>query len=184
MTISANGDFSYTPDADFVGTDIFNYSVTDGQAPRTAKVTITVIDVNQPPVAQDDAVSTDEDTDLVGNVFGDNGNGADSDPDGGTLSASLISPTTNGSVALGAGGAFIYTPNADFNGVDSFTYQLGDGQGGIDTATATITVQPVNDAPTANNDNFVGNFESEVTGSLFADTVTVWTATLMAMRSR
>lgn len=170
VTISENGDFAYTPDADFVGTDVFNYSITDGLLSATGKVTITVVNTNDPPVANDDAVGTNEDTDLVGNVLNDNGNGADSDSDGGTLLVSLLTPTSNGSVALGAGGAFIYTPNANFNGLDTFTYQLGDSQGGVDNATVTITVQPVNDAPTANDDNLVGNFNTPISGSLFADT--------------
>ena len=102
---------------------------------------------NSPPVAQDDAVSTDEDMVLMGDVLADNGNGADNDPDGDDLMVSLISDVSNGDLILNPDGTFAYTPDENFNGSDSFTYEIDDGNGETDEATVTITINPVNDAP-------------------------------------
>jgi hypothetical protein len=73
----------------------------------------------------------------------------DTDADGDSLSAADDAGPTHGTLTLGVGGAFVYTPDADFNGSDSFTYTVDDGNGGTDTGTVTITVDPVNDAPQA-----------------------------------
>ncbi len=112
---------------------------------------------NNPPVAQDDAFTIPENTVLNGNVLANNGSGADSDPDGDPLSTTLVTGTSNGAVNLLANGDFTYTPNADFEGTDTFTYQLADGQGGTDNAMATITVARVNQPPDA-RDDFFGPF--------------------------
>jgi len=71
----------------------------------------------------------------------------DTDVDGDALSAILVSGPSNGTLALNTDGSFTYTPNADFNGIDTFTYKVNDGSADSNTATATITVTPVNDAP-------------------------------------
>lgn len=103
---------------------------------------------NSPPVATDDSFTTNEDTVLMGNVITNtNPNGADSDPDGNALTASLGTAASNGTVLLSANGDFSYTPNADFFGTDSFTYTLSDGNGGTATATVSLTITSVNDAP-------------------------------------
>ena len=93
---------------------------------------------------------TNEDTAL--NVSGGPTTGIllnDSDADGDTLTASLVSgPSNAASFNLLADGSFTYTPNSNFNGIDSFTYAISDGNGGTDTATVYLNVAPVNDAPT------------------------------------
>jgi len=130
---------------------------------------------NNPPVAQDDAFTIPENTVLNGNVLANNGSGADSDPDGDPLSTTLVTGTSNGAVNLPANGDFTYTPNADFEGTDTFTYQLADGQGGTDNATVTITVTRVNQPPDARNDTFGSFFPGGpgapniLTGNLFGD---------------
>ncbi len=70
----------------------------------------------------------------------------DDDPDGDPLSAAKVADPTNGIVVLAADGSFTYTPNANFYGTDWFVYEVSDDQGGTDTATVTITVNPVIDA--------------------------------------
>ena len=122
VTLNANGEFTYTPDTDFSGSDSFTYEVSDGTATSTGTVSITVDAVNQAPTANDDALAGDEDNDITGNVLDDNGSGADSDPDGGTLSTTLLTSTANGTLSLNPDGSFTYSPNANFNGSDSFTY--------------------------------------------------------------
>ncbi len=111
--------------------------------------TYSILPPNSAPLAADDAVSGNEDTVISGNVLADNGNGADTDADGDTLTAALDTDVSSGTLTLNPDGSFTYTPNADFNGPDSFTYTIDDGKGGTDTATVDVTVEPVNDAPEA-----------------------------------
>jgi ELWxxDGT repeat protein len=75
----------------------------------------------------------------------------DTDPEGGPLSAILVTPPSDGTVTLSSNGSFVYTPNADFCGTDQFTYKANDGTADSNTATATITVNPVNDPPVVVN---------------------------------
>ena len=147
---AVTGNPVYTPDADFNGTDTFTYTVSDGQGGTdTATVTVTVDPVNDVPAAEDDAVSTPEDTAVMVDVRGN-----DTDADGDTLTVTAVTQGANGSVSIDpVTGNPVYTPDADFNGTDSFTYTVEDGQGGTDTATVTVTVSAVNDLPTAEDDS-------------------------------
>lgn len=152
VSLQNTGAFTYTPNTGFVGTDTFTYQLNDGQGGiDTAVVTITV--VNQPPDARNDAFTTLPDgPPLVGNLFANNGSGADSDPDGGTLTVIAVNgiaanvgveivTVPPGMLTVTAGGTFTFI-NAGFSGVVTFTYTISDGQGGTDTATATITIVP------------------------------------------
>src|SRR5207244_3575371 len=115
---------------------------------HTAPSSITITAVNDAPVAVNDAVTTAEDTAVSGNVLAN-----DTDVDAGTtLTASLAASPAHGTVTLAANGAFTYTPAANYNGTDSFTYKANDGTVDSNTATVTITVTAVNDAPVAVND--------------------------------
>jgi len=140
-------------DGDFV------YSADDGSVTSSAvEVDVTVSGVNDDPTAGDDAVSTDEDTaittvDLVG--------ANDSDPDSSdSLGVAGINTTgTLGTVTDHGDGTFTYDPNGQFEGLgagdsaaDSFDYSITDGNGGSDSATVTVTVDGVNDGPTAVDD--------------------------------
>ena len=141
------GQILYTPQAGFSGTDAFTYTVTDEQgATATATVTVTVSSVNDPPVAQDDDVTTDEDTAVTIDVLAN-----DSDPDGDDLAITEVTEPTNGTATV-TGTAVEYAPDADFAGADTFTYTIADGNGETATATVSVTVTPVNDAPIARDD--------------------------------
>jgi VCBS repeat-containing protein len=117
------------------------------------------IGINQPPNAQDDAFTVAEDGTLVGSLFANNGNGADSDAEsdpftltainGAAFTVGVPNMLANGvlTVTNAATGAFSFVPNANYNGPASFAYTITDSDGGTDTATASITVSPVNDAP-------------------------------------
>ncbi|MEW8506355.1 MAG: retention module-containing protein, partial [Candidatus Thiodiazotropha sp.] len=155
-----SGNPVYTPNADFNGTDTFTYTVDDGNGGTdTATVTVTVGAVNDAPVASDDSVGTNEDTPVTVDVLSN-----DSDPDGDTLTVTAVTQGTNGSVAIDPiSGNPVYTPNADFNGTDTFTYTVDDGNGGTDTATVTVTVGAVNDAPVATDDTVGTNEDTPVT---------------------
>src|SRR3954454_21396794 len=107
---------------------------------------------NAPPVAHDDSYTLAEDTALTLAAPAILGN--DSDADGDTLSAALVSGPAHGSLALNANGALTYTPDANFNGTDSFTYKVNDGQADSSVATAFLRVTPVNDPPVAHDDSY------------------------------
>jgi VCBS repeat-containing protein len=152
LVLNADGSFTYTPAANFFGSDIFTYKAIHGtKESDIATVTITVNEVNDAPVASNDSYSTDEDTPL--NIAAPGVLGNDNDADGDALTVVLVSGVTNGQLTLNANGLFSYTPNANFNGTDSFTYLANDGTANsADVATVTITVKAVNDAPVANDD--------------------------------
>jgi VCBS repeat-containing protein len=101
--------------------------------------------VNLPPSAQPDAYSTNEDAAL--NVAAPGVLANDTDPENGSLTANKVTDPAHGSVTLNANGSFTYTPEADYFGDDSFTYQASDGNSTSSAVTVTITVNAVNDAP-------------------------------------
>src|SRR3954464_14898750 len=153
LALNANGALTYTPAANFNGTDSFTYKANDGQADsNVATVFLTVTPVNDAPVAHDDSYTLAEDTTLTLAAPAILAN--DSDADGDALSAALVSGPAHGSLALNANGALTYTPDANFNGTDSFTYKVNDGQADSNVATAFLTVTPVNDAPVAHDDSY------------------------------
>ena len=142
VTINPDGTLRYAPNTNFFGTDTITYTVSDGRGGlTTTTVTVVVRPVDDAPVARPDAATTNEDTPVSLNVLTN-----DSDPDGNPLT--VVSATApNGSVVIGPDGRITYTPNANFNGTDTITYRVSDGVGGFATATVTVTIIPVNDAP-------------------------------------
>ncbi|MFG6106619.1 Ig-like domain-containing protein [Leptothoe sp. EHU-05/26/07-4] len=143
---SSDDFITYTPDAGFVGTDSFTYEINDGQGGTdTATVDVTVIAGNL-PTATDDIGTVEEDSQLILDVLSN-----DTDPDNDSLSLDSVLPGNNGTTTI-IGNQVRYTPNANFNGTDSFSYTVSDGNGGSDTATVSITVTGVNDAPVASDD--------------------------------
>jgi len=140
VVLSSDGQYTYTPDAGFTGTDQFIYevcgSVTDICA--TATVTITVEDTDENQVfAADDALFT-YGTPVSGNVLAN-----DIYPDSSTLKVTQSASPSNGSVTFNPDGTFTYTPNTGFEGVDHFTYEICDVSLNIcDDATVTIVVLP------------------------------------------
>ncbi len=140
VTFLANGSATYTPKADFNGSDSFTYTVTSGGVTETGNVTVTI---NAVADIVDDALMTTEDTAVTANVITGT-NGASADNFEGIESLSSVTQGTNGAVTFTAAGSVTYTPNADFNGADSFTYTVTSG-GVTETATVTITVSAVAD---------------------------------------
>ena len=154
----AAGSVTYTPNANYNGTDSFTYTANDGTADsNVATVTIGVAAVNDAPVAVDDSTSTNEDTPVTVNVVS-NDTDAENDP----LTVSAVTQGTNGTVTFAAG-SVTYTPNANYNGTDSFTYTANDGTADSNVATVTIGVAAVNDAPVAVDDSTSTNEDTPVT---------------------
>ena len=143
----SGGNVVYTPPANFVGQATINYTISDGNGGTdSAIVTVTVSNQNDPPIANNDTASVQEDS--SGNVINVAAN--DTDPDGDLLTVSAASTATG--TATFSGSNVIYTPPADFNGQATINYTISDGNGGTDTAIVTVTVTNVNDRPVANND--------------------------------
>jgi hypothetical protein len=110
---------------------------------------------NNPPVALNDAYAGSEDTVLViGTSSGVLANDSDADNDALSVSSFSATSSAGGAVAMNANGSFSYTPAANFHGADSFSYVASDGHGGTDSATVSITVAAVNDAPVANANGY------------------------------
>ena len=107
-----------------------------------ATISLTVNPVNDLPTANDATVTTDEDTNLNVLISG-------SDIDGDSLTYQVVTQPANGSIS-GTAPNLIYTPNADFNGTDSFSYLVNDGTVDSIEATVSISINTINDAPTAN----------------------------------
>jgi len=150
----SGADLTYTPDGDYFGADSFTYTISDGNGGTdTATVSITVDPVNDDPTANNDSFSVDEDSGA--NTLDVLANDTFAPDTGETLTITGVTQGTHGAVAITHSGADLsYTPDGDYFGADSFTYTISDGNGGTDTATVSITVDPVNDDPTANNDSF------------------------------
>jgi VCBS repeat-containing protein len=151
VVLNPDNTFTYTPSANFNGTDSFMYVANDGTVNSiNATVNITVNPINDPPVAVNDSYSTNEDTLLPiaspGNLVND------SDVDLDPLITILVTGPAHGTLTFNADGGFDYTPDADFNGNDSFTYKANDGIADSNVVTVTITINPINDPPVAVDD--------------------------------
>jgi hypothetical protein len=150
-TVAINSDgvsVDYTPAADFNGTEVITYTVSDGTlTDETGTLTVTVTSVNDAPVAIADTATVDEDAattsiDVIAN---------DTDADtADTLTLTAVATAGTGTVAINSDGVSVdYTPAADFNGTEVITYTVSDGTLTDETGTLTVTVTSVNDAPVA-----------------------------------
>jgi hypothetical protein len=158
---------TYTPDMNFVGTDNFTYTISDGNGnTSTANVTVIVSEgPNGPPVANDDAAMTQENTPVTINVLVN-----DTDPDGDSLSVDSVTDPPNGAATINADQTVTYTPDANFFGTDTFDYTIHDGKGGFDTATVTVTVERrPNSPPNAVDDSATTQENTAVTINVVAN---------------
>jgi len=142
----------YSPPTNYHGTAVVVLVATDFPDPHfgaalaaTNGFSVVVTPVNDPPVAVTDSYTTNEDVPLVVNAPGVLEN--DSDIEGNPLTAVLATGPSYGAVALNANGSFTYTPNTNYHGTDSFTYQANDGSANSAEATVSITINPTNDPP-------------------------------------
>jgi uncharacterized repeat protein (TIGR01451 family) len=165
FSLSSDGSFYYEPEADWYGTDTFQYYANDGYFDSTADpsrgqatVNINVTSTPDTPVAANDSYLADEDTIL--NVPADGVLSNDTDPDnlsapynaGLSVNPIPVATPVHGSLTLNSNGSFAYSPVANYNGSDSFQYQVCDGTPLCDTAIVNLTVNNINDDPVANDD--------------------------------
>ncbi len=159
----------------------YNVTLTASDAVNSPTLTFnwTVGDTNRSPVATAESVNTSEDTPITINVLSN-----DSDPDGDSLTVDASDNGSNGSVVINPDNTVTYTPNLDYNGVDTFAYIVGDGKLGLDTATVTVNIASVNDNPVASPDTVSTYSDTPITFDVLAndsdadgDTLTVSSVT-------
>ncbi len=159
---SSTGSFSYTPQENYAGTDSFTFLARDDNGDSNiATVSITITAVNDPPTAQNAAITINEDSVTNGQLQAQ-------DVDGDALTYTVAANPTRGTVTINTSGSFTYTPNTDISGTDSFTFQVSDEQATSNTATVAITISPVNDVPVAANGSLTAAFGQTASGTLQA----------------
>ncbi|EJL6395691.1 tandem-95 repeat protein [Vibrio navarrensis] len=162
----SNGVVTYTPNSNETGTDTFTYTVKDAllQESQEATVTVTISAINDAPVAKALTITTDEDTASAAlSVRSQTTDVEDGIPTG---DLALVSLPQKGQVTIDqTAGTFVYTPNANENGSDSFTYTIADSEGSVSlAATVSVNIGSVNDAPVASADTLT--FDEDVTSTL------------------
>ncbi len=147
VVVEDNGTLTYEPDDGFFGADSFLYTVEDPYG-ASAIASVTVI-VNARPDAQGDIKLLSEDVPAVISVLSN-----DSDPDGSILEVNAATQGSHGTVVMNANGTITYSPALNYYGADEFQYTVSDGLGATQTATVSLVIQPVNDAPLGVADQF------------------------------
>jgi len=154
VTDNLDGSFTFDPADNFNGTYAFTFTAYDGEFDSNiGTVTITVNPVNDAPVAADVSLTTAEDTSSAV-VF------SATDVDEDDLTFIVVVQPTHGVVSEDPIGSFTYTPANDYNGSDSFTYKANDRTDDSNVASVSVTVDPVNDQPTA-DDQFPPAFDED-----------------------
>ncbi|EMP4429925.1 tandem-95 repeat protein, partial [Vibrio parahaemolyticus] len=167
VSVNPDGSVTYTPNDNYHGTDSFTYIVTSGGVSESTTVEVNVTPVNDAPVAKDDIATTQEDTAVTIDVLPN-----DTDVDGDKLSIQSASvPEAQGKVEI-VEGKLVFTPAENFNGDAEITYTVTDGQL-TDEAKVTVTVNPVNDAPTIKVDAVESITEDAVSTDTVVATLTV-----------
>lgn len=145
ITNSATGAFTYSPYPNQFGSDSFTFKVSDGTSDsNTATIAVTILAVNNPPVAEAGNLLTMEDIPAAGILIA-------TDVELHSLTYHIVSNGSKGTATIvnATTGAFIYTPAPDVNGTDAFTFIANDGLVDSSQATVTVTIDPVNDPPVA-----------------------------------
>ncbi|MEG0343447.1 MAG: tandem-95 repeat protein, partial [Acinetobacter sp.] len=139
----ADGRYEYMPTQDYSGTDHFSYRVTDGElSSHVVSVSIIIHAVNDAPELATQQLITDEDTPVIFNPLL-----TATDIDSAHLIAVIVTQPQYGQLTLLESGAYLYVPFENYNGTDSFTYLVNDGELNSHIATVSIEVRAVNDAP-------------------------------------
>ena len=174
LTLNSNGSFTYNPTAHFVGSDSFTYKAyngTDYSGVATASLSV----VNHAPSTTADSYTVYKD------VYNSANEGAagvlanDSDSDGDTLTASLVTGPSHGALTLHSDGSFIYTPTAGYYGSDSFVYAASDGLTSTNGTASFTVASPFSAQTNTPDDPFTGFVSlgnvsaSELTGEIQSD---------------
>jgi VCBS repeat-containing protein len=148
ITNAATGAYSYSPNQNHNGPDTFTITASDGKGTVSVPINVTVVSVNDTPATTDaDPVTVVEDSELTSQIT------TVTDVDGDALTYSVSQQASNGIVTITdtAIGTYSYSPNANYNGPDTFTITANDGKGGSVSVPVSLTVTSVNDIPTTTN---------------------------------
>ncbi len=173
ITANADGTITYTTTGGYLGADDFQYTLTDsfGNVSAAATVSITVTaSPNTPPVATNPTLPTNEDTPLdidVTTVASD----ADTDPLTYSFFDIVATPLGGAITVDGTNTILTYTPPANVNGSDTFTYTANDGIADSNVGTITVTVSPVNDAPVCTDTGFTTGINEVLAIGVQADLI-------------
>jgi VCBS repeat-containing protein len=165
--------FTWTPASTQVGTFVVSFTVSDGALSDSKTVSITVIAANLPPIADSQSVTTDEDSQVAIRLTA-------TDPEGRPLSYTIVHRPDHGFL-FGFPPNLFYVPARNYYGEDSFTFRANDGTSASNTATVTITVNPVNDAPVARDATVTTKVNTSVSGKVTATDVDSTTLTYRVM---
>ncbi|MES2674074.1 MAG: retention module-containing protein [Pseudomonadota bacterium] len=159
--LNPDGTVTFTPNANFNGAADFSYTVTDGNlVSNAATVSLVVAPVNDAPVAVSNSLSANEDTPVIFTAAQLLGNDMDIDLD--SLSIASVTSGANGTAVLNPDGTVTFTPNANFNGAADFAYTATDGNLISNTATVSVTVVALNDAPVAVDNSLLASEDTPV----------------------
>jgi beta-glucanase (GH16 family) len=165
---NANGTFTYTPAANFTGTDTYSYTLKDSAGiSSNGAVTLKVnAPANLPPVANPDSFTGQQNHAITGNVMTN-----DTDPNGLALSVApgTFATTHGGILLINAAGSFTYTPATGFAGTDTVYYTLGDSAGLKSSGLVTLNVNASQTPPVAVPDSFTGQQNHAITGNVMTN---------------
>ncbi|WP_205298616.1 Ig-like domain-containing protein [Photobacterium alginatilyticum] len=161
VEVTSTGAIVYTANANYFGDDTFTYTVKDaaGAVSNEATVTMTVTPVNDAPVATPQSQTLDEDTTLTLTLSG-------TDIEDDALVYSITESTSNGELEQLSENSWRYTPNTHFNGADSFKFKVNDGELDSEPVEVSLTVNPVNDAPSVQSLSVGGDEDKALTMTL------------------
>ncbi|MBI1946401.1 MAG: tandem-95 repeat protein [Deltaproteobacteria bacterium] len=156
---AVKGSYVYTPARDFAGPDSFGFAVSDGKLSAKGRISLNVLNVNDPPSVGALTLEGFEEKPMSGRVVA-------KDADGDAITFKIASDAKHGDAEVDTDSGLVsYTPAADFNGVDSFVVEASDLAGGV-PAVVKVTVKPVNDAPEAGDDVAKGDEDQPIVGRL------------------
>nr|WP_243735005.1 Ig-like domain-containing protein [Paenibacillus turpanensis] len=164
ITDPAAGTYRYTPNLDATGTDEFSFKTNDGRSNSLpASITVTITPVQDTPIAENGTLHAVEDTAAHGTLPG-------KDVDGDTLIYSVVDQPGKGTVTITnpATGAYVYQPNLNENGSDSFTFKVNDGISDSNIAHIQVSIQEINDAPAATDTRYSTFVDTSFNGRLAA----------------
>ena len=164
VVVNGDGTYTYTPDADYFGTDSFTFTATDseGGVSSPATIALTVNNTADDPIADDGLAMLNQDTTYNGTLSG-------SDPDGTAVTYAQYLGPMYGSVTINSDGTYSYTPMADYSGLDSFTFMVTDGDGAVSNV-ATVTLD-INSVPTSYDASATLDEDTPYSGTLMASDV-------------
>jgi len=165
LTLNANGSYSYTPQAGYVGTDSFTYTASSPGA-TSDPVSVTITMTNTLPIVEGEAPETHMGAAMEGtildNIF---------DPDGDPFTTDLVTTTTHGTLTLNPDGTYEYEPQAGYVGPDSFTFSAADGQIGAPPVQGTVTINMTNSLPMAEGEAIETHMGVAVQGTILDNVV-------------